>query len=110
MLPIITGKEIGKAAKSFHFWTSALGVLMLLLAYLIGGLTHGVLAQQPSLEWASSVISSVKPYFLITEIAFVVLGFSQLVFVVNVWKVIFPSPLAIITLYSSLTLSKGGAK
>ena len=94
MLPKITGKEIGIKAKSFHFWTSALGIMMLLLAYLIGGLTHGVLAQQPSLAWSASVISSVKPYFLITEIAFVVLGFSQLVFVVNVWKVIFPNPLA----------------
>ena len=83
---------------------------MLLIAYLIGGLTHGVLAQQPSLDWASSVILSVKPYFIITQIAFVVLGFSQLVFVVNVWKVIFPSPLAILSLYDSLSLSKGGAK
>ncbi len=92
MLPLITGKEIAKSAKSFHFWTSALGVLMLLLAYLIGGLTHGVLAQQPSLEWASSVISSVKPYFLITEFAFIILGFSQLVFVINIWKVLFPNP------------------
>ncbi len=92
MLPKITGKEIGKNAKNFHFWTSALGVLMLLLAYLIGGLTHGVLAQQPSLEWASSVISSVRPYFLITEIAFIILGFSQLVFVVNIWKVLVPNP------------------
>jgi cbb3-type cytochrome oxidase subunit 1 len=92
MLPMITGKEIAKGAKSFHFWTSALGVLMLLLSYLIGGLTHGVLAQQPSLNWASSVISSVKPYFLITEIAFVILGFSQLVFVINIWKVLFPNP------------------
>lgn len=110
MLPRITGKEIGIAAKSFHFWTSTLGVLMLLIAYLIGGLTHGVLAQQPSLDWASSVILSVKPYFIITQIAFVVLGFSQLVFVVNVWKVIFPSPLAILSLYDSLSLSKGGAK
>jgi len=42
-LPRITGREIPKAAKSFHFWTSTLGVLMLLLAYLIGGLTHGFL-------------------------------------------------------------------
>ncbi len=92
MLPKITNKEIGKNAKNFHFWTSALGVLMLLLAYLIGGLTHGVLAQQPSLEWASSVISSVRPYFLITEIAFVILGFSQLVFVINIWKVLVPNP------------------
>ena len=80
MLPKITGKEIGKNAKNFHFWTSALGVLMLLLAYLIGGLTHGVLAQQPSLEWASSVISSVRPYFLITEIAFIILGFFSACF------------------------------
>jgi cytochrome c oxidase cbb3-type subunit 1 len=95
MLPMITGKEIAKGAKSFHFWTSALGVLMLLLSYLIGGLTHGVLAQQPSLNWASSVISSVKPYFLITEIAFVILGFSQLVFVINIWKVLFPNPLKV---------------
>jgi cytochrome c oxidase cbb3-type subunit 1 len=94
ILPHITGKEISKAAKSLHFWTSAFGVLILLLAYLIGGLTHGVLAQQPSLDWSSSVISSVKPYFLITEIAFVILGFSQLVFVINIWKVIFPNPLA----------------
>jgi cytochrome c oxidase cbb3-type subunit 1 len=94
MLPKITGREIGTGPKTFHFWTSALGVMMLLLAYLIGGLTHGVLAQQPSLDWASSVISSVQPYFLITKIAFVILGFSQLVFVVNVWKVIFPNPLA----------------
>ena len=92
MLPRITGKEIGVKAKNFHFWTSALGVLMLLLAYLIGGLTHGVLAQQPSLDWASSVISSIKPYFLITEIAFVILGFSQLVFVINIWKVLVPNP------------------
>ena len=66
----------------------------LLLAYLIGGLTHGVLAQQPSLDWSSSVISSVQPYFIITKYAFVILGFSQLVFVINVWKVIFPNPLA----------------
>ncbi len=92
ILPRITGKEIGVKAKNFHFWTSALGVLMLLLAYLIGGLTHGVLAQQPSLDWASSVISSIKPYFLITEIAFVILGFSQLVFVINIWKVLVPNP------------------
>ena len=92
MLPKITGREIGKGAKSFHFWTSALGVLMLLLAYLIGGLTHGVLAQQPSSDWSSAVISSVAPYFFITEIAFVILGLSQLVFVVNVWKVDFPNP------------------
>jgi cbb3-type cytochrome oxidase subunit 1 len=92
MLPKITGKEISKLAKSFHFWTSAFGVLMLLLAYLIGGLTHGVLAQQPSLDWASSVISSLRPYFLITEFAFVVLGFSQLVFVINIWKVLVPDP------------------
>lgn len=92
MLPKITGKEISKSAKSFHFWTSAFGVLMLLLAYLIGGLTHGVLAQQPSLDWASSVISSLRPYFLITEFAFVVLGFSQLVFVINIWKVLVPDP------------------
>ena len=92
MLPKITGKEIGKSAKSFHFWTSAFGVLILLLAYLIGGLTHGVLAQQPSLDWASSVISSIKPYFLITEFAFIILGFSQLVFVINVWKVLVPNP------------------
>ena len=94
ILPKMTGREIGIKAKSFHFWTTTFGVLILLLAYLIGGLTHGVLAQQPSLDWASSVISSVQPYFLITEIAFVVLGFSQLVFVVNIWKVIFPNPLA----------------
>jgi len=105
MLPKITGKEIGKAAKSFHFWTSAFGVLILLLAYLIGGLTHGVLAQQPSLAWSSSVISSVKPYFMITEIAFVILGFSQLVFVINVWKVIFPNPFAF--LFQDDTESEG---
>ena len=43
-LPRITGREIPIAAKSFHFWTSTFGVLLLLLAYLIGGLTHGVLA------------------------------------------------------------------
>lgn len=92
ILPKMTGKEIGVKAKSFHFWTTTFGVLILLLAFLIGGLTHGVLAQQPSLDWASSVISSVQPYFLITEIAFVVLGFSQIVFVVNIWKVIFPNP------------------
>ena len=92
-LPKITGREIPVAAKSFHFWTSTLGVLLLLLAYLIGGLTHGVLAGQPSLEWSSSVIGSIQPYFLITKIAFVILAFSQLVFVVNVWRVIFPNPL-----------------
>jgi len=90
-LPQITGREIPKAAKSFHFWTSTLGVLLLLLSYLIGGLTHGVLAGQPSLEWGSSVIQSIKPYFLITKFAFVVLAFSQLVFVFNVWRVIFPN-------------------
>ena len=100
ILPKMTGKEIGIKAKSFHFWTSTFGVLILLLAYLIGGLTHGVLAQQPSLDWASSVISSVQPYFLITEIAFVVLGFSQLVFVINVWKVIFPNPISLFFSFS----------
>jgi cytochrome c oxidase cbb3-type subunit 1 len=93
-LPRITGREIPKAAKSFHFWTSTLGVLMLLLAYLIGGLTHGVLAGQPSLPWASSVIQSIQPYFLITKFAFIILAFSQFVFVVNVWRVIFPNPFA----------------
>ncbi len=92
MLPKITGKEITKSAKSFHFWTSALGVMMLLLAYLIGGLTHGVLAQQPSLDWTNSVIASIQPYFLITEISFIILGFSQLVFVINIWKVLVPNP------------------
>ena len=67
---------------------------MLLLAYLIGGLTHGVLAGQPSLPWASSVIQSIQPYFLITKFAFIILAFSQFVFVVNVWRVIFPNPFA----------------
>jgi len=95
-LPRITGREIPIAAKSFHFWTSTLGVLLLLLAYLIGGLTHGVLAGQPSLEWSSAVIGSIQPYFLITKIAFVILAFSQLVFVVNVWRVIFPNPLRLL--------------
>jgi len=96
ILPRLTGNEIAKSAKAFHFWTSAFGVLILLLAYLIGGLTHGVLAQQPSLDWASSVLSSVMPYFFITELAFIVLGFSQLVFVINVWKAIFPNPFSYI--------------
>ena len=96
-LPRITGREIPIAAKSFHFWTSTFGVLLLLLAYLIGGLTHGVLAGQPSLEWSSAVIGSIQPYFLITKIAFVILAFSQLVFVVNVWRVIFPNPLSLLT-------------
>jgi len=91
-LPKITGREIPVAAKNFHFWTSTFGVLLLLLAYLIGGLTHGVLAGQPTLPWSSSVIASIQPYFLITKFAFVILGFSQLVFVINVWKVIFPNP------------------
>jgi cytochrome c oxidase cbb3-type subunit 1 len=91
ILPQVTGKEIGTAAKNFHFWTSALGVFGLLLAYLIGGLTHGVLSQQPSLGWVT-VIESVKPYFLITEYAFLILGFSQLVFVLNLWKVLVPNP------------------
>jgi cytochrome c oxidase subunit 1 len=91
ILPQITGREIGTTAKNFHFWTSALGVFALLLAYLIGGLTHGVLAQQPSLEWIK-VLESVKPYFLITEYAFLILGFSQLVFVLNLWKVLVPNP------------------
>ena len=50
----------------------------------VPNLTHGVLAGQPELDWASSVITSVKPYFLISEIAFIILGASQLVFVVNV--------------------------
>ena len=95
-LPKITGREIPIAAKSFHFWTSTFGVLLLLLAYLIGGLTHGVLAGQPSLEWSSAVIGSIQPYFLITKIAFVILAFSQLVFVVNVWRVIFPNPLSLL--------------
>ena len=106
ILPKMTGKEIGVKAKSFHFWTTTFGVLILLLAYLIGGLTHGVLAQQPSLDWASSVISSVQPYFLITEIAFVVLGFSQLVFVINVWKVIFPNPIALVVIFSEKSKKK----
>lgn len=96
-LPRITGREIPIAAKSFHFWTSTFGVLLLLLAYLIGGLTHGVLAGQPSLEWSSAVIGSIQPYFLITKIAFVILAFSQLVFVVNVWRVIFPNPLSLLS-------------
>ena len=74
-LPRITNREIPKGAKSFHFWTSTFGVLLLLLAYLIGGLTHGVLAGQPSLPWSSSVIQSIQPYFLITKIAFVILAF-----------------------------------
>jgi cbb3-type cytochrome oxidase subunit 1 len=91
-LPQITNREIPKSAKSFHFWTSTFGVLLLLLAYLIGGLTHGVLAGQPSLPWSSSVIQSIQPYFIITKVAFVILAFSQLVFVVNVWRVIFPNP------------------
>ena len=91
ILPQVTGKEIGTAAKNFHFWTSALGVFALLVAYLIGGLTHGVLAQQPTLAWIT-VIDSVKPYFSITEFAFLILGFSQLVFVLNLWKVIVPNP------------------
>jgi len=95
-LPRITGREIPIAAKSFHFWTSTFGVLLLLLAYLIGGLTHGVLAGQPSLEWSTAVIGSIQPYFLITKIAFVILAFSQLVFVVNVWRVIFPNPLRLL--------------
>lgn len=95
-LPKITGREIPVAAKSFHFWTSTFGVLLLLLAYLIGGLTHGVLAGQPSLNWSSAVIGSIQPYFLITKIAFVILAFSQLVFVVNVWRVIFPNPLSLL--------------
>ena len=95
-LPRITGREIPIIAKSFHFWTSTFGVLLLLLAYLIGGLTHGVLAGQPSLDWSSSVIGSIQPYFLITKIAFVILAFSQLVFVVNVWRVIFPNPMNLI--------------
>lgn len=95
-LPRITGREIPIAAKSFHFWTSTFGVLLLLLAYLIGGLTHGVLAGQPSLEWSSAVIGSIQPYFLITKIAFIILAFSQLVFVVNVWRVIFPNPLCLL--------------
>ncbi len=93
-LPKITGREIPLVAKSFHFWTSTAGVLLLLLSYLIGGLTHGVLAGQPALPWASSVIDSLQPYFLITKFAFVLLGFSQLVFVLNLWKVIFPNPFA----------------
>jgi cytochrome c oxidase cbb3-type subunit 1 len=97
ILPRLTGNEIAKSAKAFHFWTSAFGVLILLLAYLIGGLTHGVLAQQPSLDWASSVLSSVMPYFFITELAFIILGFSQLVFVINVWKAIFPNPFSYIS-------------
>ena len=91
-LPKISGREIPIGAKSFHFWTSTFGVLLLLLAYLIGGLTHGVLAGQPLLPWSSSVINSLQPYFLITKVAFVILAFSQLVFVVNVWRVIFPNP------------------
>jgi len=41
------------------------------------------------------VISSVQPYFIITKYAFVILGFSQLVFVINIWKVIFPNPFAL---------------
>jgi len=36
------------------------------------------------------------PYFFITELAFIVLGFSQLVFVINVWKAIFPNPFSYI--------------
>ena len=86
ILPRITGKEICGKAASFHFWTSAFGIMALLLAYLIGGLTHGVLAQQPELAWAERVITAVKPYFLISELAFIVLGISQLVFVLNVWS------------------------
>ncbi|MBT3570054.1 MAG: hypothetical protein HN494_14475 [Opitutae bacterium] len=86
MLPRITGNKTNEKAASFHFWTSAFGVMALLLAYLIGGLTHGVLSQQPELAWAESVISAVKPYFLISEFAFIILGVSQLVFVVNVWR------------------------
>ncbi len=86
MLPRLTGRQICAKAASFHFWTSAFGVMALLLAYLIGGLTHGVLAQQPELAWASRVVVAVKPYFLISEIAFVILGASQLVFVFNVWR------------------------
>ena len=83
MLPRITGNKTSEKAASFHFWTSAFGVMALLLAYLIGGLTHGVLAQQPSLAWAESVVTAVKPYFLISEFAFILLGVSQLVFVVK---------------------------
>ena len=86
MLPRITGNKTNENAASFHFWTSAFGVMVLLLAYLIGGLTHGVLSQQPELAWAESVISAVKPYFLISEFAFIILGISQLVFVFNVWR------------------------
>ena len=96
-LPRITGREIPKAAKSFHFWTSTFGVLLLLLAYLIGGLTHGVLAGQPSLEWSSAVIGSIQPYFsLLPRLLLLFLHFSQFVFVVNVWRVIFPNPLALL--------------
>jgi len=107
MLPRITDRQINEKAASFHFWTSAFGVMTLLLAYLIGGLTHGVLAQQPELPWAESVISAVKPYFLISELAFIVLGISQLVFVINVWRSIC-CPISLCCNMLSNSSAKGG--
>ena len=83
--------ELERSIK-FNNWNSILSFLPK-GSYLVGGLTHGVLGQQPSLAWAT-VIESVKPYFLITEYAFLILGFSQLVFVLNLWKVLVPNPFA----------------
>ena len=42
---------------------------------------------------------------IITKIAFVILGLSQLVFVINIWKVIFPNPFA--SLLDSSSESEG---
>ena len=104
MLPKITGKEIGKSAKSFHFWTSALAS-----SFFCSPTSSEDLLTGPRLNNHLLVVIfryfSVQPYFIITKYAFVILGFSQLVFVVNVWKVIFPNPFA--CCFASDSESKG---
>jgi len=71
----------------FQFWFSTYGAVAIVVLGLVGGIWQGGMVYSLESEW-KAVVESTRPYITGRIIAFTLIFLSNLVFVVNLWRMI----------------------
>lgn len=88
IVPRLLEKEWPSASLiSLHFWSSALGLAVMLVGYFIGGVLHGLWMNDPEYfpEFVT-IVESIVPYLLLGSVGWILLLIGHLAFLISfVW-------------------------
>lgn len=88
IMPRITGNEWqSKSRIKWHFWLSAVGIILYIVALQIGGIWQGFLMNDPNIPFLE-IVEKMKPFLESRSVAAILLTTGHIIFAYSYFKII----------------------